>query len=458
MISKNISARETALDTIYRVHESESYANLLLPKVLEKSGLSKRDRAFTTELVYGTLRTQGTLDWILSQYASRDLSQIPLRALDILRLGCYQLVFLSRVPAHAVCFEAVELAKKFFHRGMATFVNGLLRTVERRKLELPWPKYEEDPVNFISLKFSHPRWLVRVWAENLGLEETKKLCEANNRRPQITLRTNTLRISRDDLFVVLQEQGLNVEKSSVTSESLIIKDTGSLSALPQFKEGLFFVQDGSSMIASYVVSPRSGEVIIDSCAAPGGKSTHLAQLMGNRGRIIAVDIHPKRLNLIQENVKRLGTDIVETVQADATKLEDVIELRPLLKAKVDRILIDAPCSGLGVLARRPDARWRKSPDQIEELSILQSKLLESAAPFVKSGGVLVYSVCTITHQEGVEVVQGFLRNHPEFVLDDAVPYLPESLRLEEPYKWAQLLPHKHGTDGLFIARLVKKLA
>jgi 16S rRNA (cytosine967-C5)-methyltransferase len=204
------------------------------------------------------------------------------------------------------------------------------------------------------------------------------------------------------------------------------------------------------MLVSYVVSPKRGEVILDSCAAPGGKATHLAQLMQDTGRIIAIDIHPNRLSLIKENIERLGLNIIETVQADATKLDTV------LKEQVDKVLIDAPCSGLGVLARRPDARWRKTPDQIEELAILQSELLNSAAPFIKNGGVLIYSVCTISHQEGIEVIEGFLRSHPEFVLDDVVSYLPASLRFEEPYKWVQLLPHKHGTDGLFMARLIKR--
>ncbi len=449
MVKKEISAREVALEIICRVHESKSYANLLLPKVLDRSSLSKRDKAFVTELTYGTLRRQGTLDWLLAQFSSRDLSKIPPKALDILRLGCYQLIFLTKVPARAACFESVELAKKFFHSGMAAFVNGLLRTVNRKKKELPWPDYEEDPLSFISIRFSHPMWLVKIWVENFGLEETRKLCEANNRRPRIGVRTNTLKISRDDLLKTLLDQGLKVKKSSFTSEGLVMQEPRDVSALPPFKEGLFFVQDEGSMVVSYVVSPQEGEVILDSCAAPGGKTTHLAQIMRDKGRIIAVDTSRSRLNLIEENVKRLGINMVEMVRGDATELDSI------LTEQVDKVLVDAPCSGLGVLARRPDARWQKAPEQIERLSILQSKLLDSAAPFVKKGGVLVYSVCTITHQEGIEVIEGFLQSHPEFILDDAVPHLPASLRCEEPYKWVQLLPHKHGTDGLFIARMLK---
>lgn len=449
MVKKAITARETALEIIQRVHESESYANLLASKVLGESALSGRDKALVTELVYGTLRMQGTLDWILAQCSSRDLSEIPSKALDILRLGCYQLVFLTKVPARAACFESVELAKKFFHRGIAGFVNGILRAVNRKKDELPWPKYEEDPLSYISLKFSHPLWLVKMWAENLGLKETNKLCQANNRHPVLTIRANTLKTSREHLLKVLKEQGLKVKKSVIIPEGLAVENVGDLSILPAFKEGLFYVQDESSMAVSRVVSPREGEVVLDCCAAPGGKTTHMAQLMQDKGRIIAVDIHPDRLKLVKKNAQRLGIGNVETKQGDATKLDC------LLAEQVDKILVDAPCSGLGVLARRPDARWRKSLTGIEELSILQSSLLNSAAPLVKRGGVLVYSVCTITHQEGKEVVEGFLHNHSEFAPDDAVLYLPQPLRNEEPFRWAQLLPHKHGTDGMFIARMIK---
>lgn len=449
MIKKTTTAREVALDTIWQVHESESYANLLLPKVLGGSGLSKKDKAFATELVYGTLRMQGTLDWILSQCSTRDLSKISPRALDILRLGCYQLFFLTKVPARAACYESVELAKKFFHSGIASFVNGVLRATVRKKDKLPWPRYEDDPIDFIALKFSHPMWLVKMWVENLGIEETRKLCEADNRRPRISVRANTLKISRDELYKSLRDTGINVEKSEITQEGLLLQETGELGSLEQFKKGLFIVQDESSMVVSQVVAPKEGETILDVCAAPGGKATHMGQIMQNNGRIIAVDIHENRLNLIEHNAKRLGVSIIETLLGDATKLD------ALIKEPVDAILVDAPCSGLGVLAKRPDARWRKSPDQIEELAILQSRLLNSAAPLVKKGGALVYLVCTITHQEGIEVVEGFLRSHPEFVLDDAVKYLPKALQSEEPYKWVQLLPHKHGTDGLFIARMIR---
>jgi len=448
MAKDKISAREIALETIYGVHKGDGYANLLLPNALGKSNLPKRDKAFVTELVYGTLRHEGTLDWIIARYSSRDLGKIPLQALDILRLGCYQ-IFYTRVAPHAICNESTELAKKLFHKGIASFTNGLLRNIIRKKDNLPWPDYKEDPVSYISLKYSHPKWLVEMWIEDFGLEETKQLCKANNQRPHVSIRANNLKTSRDNLYKNLSNEGIRVDKSKIVPEGIVIAETGEISALPQFKEGLFFVQDESSMTVSHVLNPREGETILDLCAAPGGKATHIAEMMNNKGKIIAVDVHSNRLNLIKDNADRLGVEILETIQDDGTKLKSKIT------EPIDRILIDAPCSGLGVLARRPDARWRKSLDQIEELSILQSDLLKTAALLVKAGGVIVYSVCTITHQEGIEVIEGFLQSNPEFVLDDAVKYLSKTMQNGEPYKWAQLLPHKHGTDGLFIARMVR---
>ncbi len=444
------SARETALEIIQRVHDSGSYANLLLSAVLSRTALSEKDKALVTELVYGTLRTQGSLDWIIAQCSTRSLTEIPPKALDILRMGCYQLVYLTKIPARAACFESVELAKKFFHSGIASFVNGVLRSIARKKEKLSWPSFREDPLNFISLKYSHPLWLVKMWVEDLGIDETIQLCQANNRYPPVTIRTNTLKCESPELLKSLVDRGLKVTKSRLFGEGLVLDHAGDPGTLPEFKKGFFFVQDESSMAVSHVVSPHAGEAILDCCAAPGGKTTHMAELMQDQGRIVAVDIAAQRLNLIRANVERLGITSVELRQGDAT------DVHSLVAETFDKVLVDAPCSGLGALARRPDARWRKSLSQIEELSILQSKLLASAASSVRTGGALVYSVCTISHQEGIEVVKGFLRSHSDFVLDDVATFLPEKLRLEEPYHWVQFLPHKHGTDGMFIARMTKK--
>ncbi|MEW6189069.1 MAG: 16S rRNA (cytosine(967)-C(5))-methyltransferase RsmB [Actinomycetota bacterium] len=443
------TAREAALEAICRVHETRSYANLILSRLLAESDLSKRDRALVTELVYGTLRNEGTLDWILSRFYPQKPSKIPEKALDILRLGCYQILYLDKIPNHAVCNEAVELAKKYFHPAMGGFVNAILRRIIREKERLPWPDYQDDPIGYISFKHSHPRWIVEMWVEDFGLEETALLCQANNVRPRMVIRVNTFKISPSNLARRFESEGLKISPSWLP-EALIVEDMGNVTELTEFKEGLFLLQDESSILVGHIVDPKPGEVILDTCAAPGGKTTHLAQLMGNEGRIIAVDIHQSRLRLVKDNCSRLGIKNVQIIQGDSTRLGEVVE-KP-----VDKVLVDAPCSGLGVLARRPDARWRKTPQQIDELSILQSRLLDSASKFVKRKGVLVYSVCTISKKESEQVMKGFLKKHPEFSLEDISSFLPPPLRAEMPLKFIQLLPHRHGTDGLFVCRFKKE--
>lgn len=441
------SAREAALETILRVHCTGSYAHILLSKILERSRLKTRDKALATELVYGTLRNEGTLDWVLSHYAVRPLQELSPEILDILRLGAYQLLYTKKIPAYAATNESVELAKKYTGPGIARFVNALLRRVIKEKDKLPWPKLEEDPVSHISLVYSHPRWLVEMWIEELGLKDTIALCKVNNARLPVVFRVNTLKITPAGLKKRLEERGLRVAATPFAPEGLVVERGGAISEFPEFNEGLFQVQDESSMLVSYAVGPKPGELVLDLCAAPGGKTTHLAALMKNKGRIIAVDLHAHRLRLIEENCERLGVKIVKLIQGNATKLEG------LISEKVDRILVDAPCSGLGTLGRRPDSRWRKSVEAIKQLAVLQSQLLESASSFVKIEGVIVYATCTISRRENQEVVEEFLKRHPEFVLERVSDYLP--VEIPSVTEWLQLLPHVHHTQGFFMARLKK---
>ncbi|MBE0447156.1 MAG: 16S rRNA (cytosine(967)-C(5))-methyltransferase RsmB [Actinobacteria bacterium] len=440
------TSREVALEVIHRVHKTGSYANLLLPKKLQESGLDRRDRAFVTELTYGTLRAKGTLDWIIKRYSKQRLEKIPDLVLDLIRMSSYQIIYMD-VPDRAAVNEAIVLAKKYFHPGISKFVNGLLRTIAREKEKLPWPNREKDPLKYISLKYFHPLWMVKMWVEEFGIEETEALCEANNRIPRLTIRVNTLKVTPEKLSEVLRQAGWEVEPGRYLKEALSIRGVGDISKLPQFKEGYFYVQDESSMVISHVVDPQPGETVLDAAAAPGGKTTHMAELMQNKGQIISVDINPNRVNLMKQNIERMGATIALALKADVTKL------RPVVKKPVDRILLDAPCSGLGVLSRRPDARWAKKPEQIDGLSHLQTDMLVSAADLVKPGGVLVYSVCTLTKQETRLVVERLLRVREDFYVEDVSPYLPEALRADVKDGVIQLLPYKHGIDGLFIARL-----
>lgn len=417
-----------------------------MPKKLAQSRLDKRDRAFVTELTYGTLRALGTLDWIIKQFSKQKLDKIPDLVLDLLRMSIYQIIYMD-VPDHAAVNEAVVIAKSYFHPGISKFVNGVLRAIARGQDKIPWPRKDKDPARYISLKYFHPLWLVKMWIEDFGVDETQALCKANNRPPKLTVRVNMLKTTPEKLTEIFEKAGWEVNPGKYLEEALVVNGVGDLSSLPQYKKGYFYVQDESSMIISHVVDPQPGETILDIAAAPGGKTTHIAELMENNGQILSVDINPNRVNLMRENIRRMGASIAQAIRADATKL------KPVIKKPVDRVLCDVPCSGLGVLARRPDARWTKNPEQIEELSSLQTKMLTSVADFVKPGGVLVYSVCTIDKPETRLVVERFLRIREDFYVDDVAPYLPESLRSDVRDGTIQLMPNRHGIDGLFIARL-----
>ena len=447
-----ITARELALKVLMAVLEEGAYANLALNKVLEKYRPAKLDRAFATELAYGSLKALGTLDWVLAQFVKRPLDDQPPAIRNILRISAYQLLYMPRVPPRAVCYEGTELSKKYGHAGIVKFVNGVLRNLARSGSKIEYPALEQKPVEHISLCYWHPAWLVERWLAEYGLEETLEFCRANNAPAPNTVRTNTLKIDRDALARLLEEEGLSVEKAAFAPEGLHISGYHSLGSLPSFKKGLFTAQDESSMLASRALSPVPGAFVVDACSAPGGKTTHLAELMENRGRIVAADIYRHKLALVEENCARLGITIVEPVEEDARNLGKVYA------GRADFVLVDAPCSGLGVLRRRPDARWRKKPGQIAELVDLQAEILESASRCLKPGGVMVYCTCTVTREENLEQVKNFLAGHSEFVFDSLVPFLPSSLDAKNTLGggYVQLYPHVQGTDGFFIARLLKK--
>ena len=448
----DITARELALKVLKEVEEDGAFANLALNKILEKYKPSKPDRAFATELTYGTLRTLNTLDWLLSRFLKKPLVSQTIWVRNILRIGAYQILFMDRVPNAAACNEAVELTKKHGHQGVVGFVNGVLRNLIRNLDNIEFPDIHSDPVSHVALKYSHPSWMVEMWLKEYGLKQTVKLCLANNRTPPNIVRVNTLRISRDDLIRRLQEEGVSAKKTKYADDGLSIEGFLSYRTLPSFQQGLFQIQDESSMLVGQSLNPAHGSRVIDAAAAPGGKSTHLAQLMENAGEIYAFDLHHHKLELIKDNCRRLGITNIEC------RAQDVRGLSSDLHNYADYVLLDAPCSGLGVLRRRPDARWRKEAGQITTLVKLQREMLESVCKCVRPGGVLVYSTCTITEEENLGQVQSFLAHNSEFVLEDLTPFLPANLAGEPGVQqgYIQLWPHKHETDGFFIARMRKK--
>ena len=442
-----MNARAVALKVIQDVTVRGAYANIALTKELAKQReLSGPDRRLVTELVYGTLKAQGMLDWALSHFLNRPLSKLTPVIRDILRMGVYQLLFLDRIPPSAACNEAVELAKRNGHIGVARFVNGVLRSLLRQPEKIAYPDAADDAAGYLSLRHLHPRWLVERWLAQLGFEATEALCRFNNQPPPLSIRTNLQRISREALQARLAEEGVRCEPSLLAPEGLLLLEAPPLLSLASFREGLYQVQDESSMLVAHVVAPQPGETIIDACAAPGGKTTHLAERMQNKGTIWACDVHAHKMDLLQDNADRLGLQVIHPRCLDA---RDIGKTWP---AQADRRLVDAPCSGLGVLRRRADARWRKEISQIEELTILQREILEGAAPALKVGGILVYSTCTVEPAENRQTIEWFLARHPEFELEDAGSLLPVP-RQGEPM--VQLWPHIDGTDGFFLCRLRK---
>lgn len=451
IMSKKADARQTALFVLQEAESKKTFIDLALKAALQKYELSVRDRALVSQLCCGVMRYLLTLDWLIEKITGRKASKIDPWTRNILRLSFYQLVYLEKIPASAVCFEGVELAKKFSHRGAAKFVNGVLRGYLRKKNEIAFPDIRENALEYLSLKYSFPIWMVKRWIELLGIEEGEKYISSLNMIAPLIIRTNTLKTNRDELEKILQKEGLIVKKGFLP-ESLILKNGKSPADLGSFKKGFFQVQSESSMLVSHLLDPQPGETILDSCSAPGGKTTHLAQLMDNRGKIFGCDIYPHKLKLVGKNARRLGITIIEPLLSDSRRLPDDF------KGLMNRALVDAPCSGLGVVRRKPDLKWKRKPEDFQVLSEIQLDLLQEAAKTLKPFGVLVYSVCTNEPEETRKVFNKFLKNNPEFSSCDLTPYLPEALKdiSTAPEGFINLLPSRHNLDGFFIARWEKR--
>lgn len=443
------TARDAALRAMHEIEVREAYAAQALDRALQRTRLGKPDRALATELVYGATRRRNTVDWYLDQVATRPVAQQESWIRNILRLAAYQIIYLDQIPAHAAVNEAVELAKRYSHAGAAGFVNGVLRSLLRRLPNLKLPDITRDPVRHLSLLYSHPEWMISRWLKRFGVQETARLCEANNAAPPLVVRANSLRTTPEALRERLQQEGVEAEPGVLHPAALRLKGFPSVTGLKAFADGLMTVQDESSMLPASVCGPRRGDHIIDACAGLGSKSTHLAELLENTGRVTACDIYGHKLRLLRESCRRLGVTVVTPLETDARRLGR------LMPAQADAVLLDAPCSGLGVLRRRPDARWRRGPEQFAELTELQSELLLACAAAVKPGGVLVYSTCTIEPEENEEQIEQFLARRPDFAPEPLWPYLPSSLWNEPGVDEGrlQLLPHKHDVDGFFVARL-----
>jgi len=413
--------------------------------------LTPLDRAFLTELTYGVLRWRERFDWLIRHFSKIPFEKIDSEIVNILRLGFYQILFLSRTPVSAAVNESAELAKRIRGKGGAGFVNAILRSFLRLKDEIPCPDIKENPALHISVVQSHPLWLVRRWLEERGEEETLKICAINNQISPLTLRTNTLKIDRGNLIEKLRDKRLSPYPTPFSEEGILVSNPPPISELPFLKEGLYIIQDEASQLVISILDPKPGERILDACAAPGGKTTHIAQRMGNEGEVYALDLTMEKLGLIKEMCQRLGIKIVKTIKGDATNSLPIPE-----GLEFDRVLADVPCSGFGTIRRNPDLKWRRGEEDIRRLSDLQSSILRKLSFYVKKGGILVYSTCTVFHEENEDVVEKFLDEHPEFRLDQIDEVLPEKYHFFVQKGYFKTFPLRNHMDGFFVARLIKE--
>ena len=425
-----MTARELAINVLYKIENAESYSNIELDKEFSKSDLEPIDRALASELVYGVLTWKITLDEIIQKYSNIKLRKISKWILNILRIGIYQIVFLDKIPESAAVNESVKLAKKYGHEASSRFTNAILRKVTKDEMEklidyLSSKTLLEDEI--ISIITSHPLWLVDELLKEYDKKFLAELLNSNNIKPDITIRANTIKTSRDELLKLLELKGIECQKGALP-HSILVK------RMNDFTNKLYSVQDEAAQLAVLKLNPLQCEKVLDACAAPGGKTTYIAEIMKNKGKIDAWDIHDHRVKLIEEAANKLDINIINAMQKDAT------EYTPGFEKYYDKILLDVPCTGIGVIRKKPDIKWTRKPEDIDELIIAQEKILDSCSNYLRNGGRLVYSTCTIFEKENRLQVEKFLQKHTDFSLIEEI----------------KLYPHIDNTDGFYIAVLERK--
>lgn len=446
-------SRLLALQTLLAVERQNCFAEDAFARFAAHAKLSHEDQALSFELVYGVLRHRATLDWQLNAVASRPVDRLPAVVAAILRLGAYQMRYLDRIPVSAAVNESVKLAKGVKGRDWSGVVNGILRNLDRAEIE--WPEMTHDPLNGLSVTYSCPNWLTQRWIDRWGLETAEAMCRHTLTIPPLTLRTNTLRCSREQLEARLGEEGYMVSRTSVSPEGLILEKCGSLQALPVLQEGWCYVEDEAAQLVPLLLDVKPGQRVLDACAAPGGKCSHLAALMQNQGEIVATDPEPRRLKRLASNLDTLGITCVETVNIS----DEVAFASPAFhdswgRTGFDRILVDAPCSGLGVLRRHPEAKWQKTSTQLDRHAERQSGIMQRVSAYLRPGGVLVYSACSTEPEETTQVVSRFCQDHPEFCHESSTGWLPPHTHsLTNPDGDFLTSGFRYNMDGFFAARL-----
>jgi 16S rRNA (cytosine967-C5)-methyltransferase len=431
---ETVNTRKIALQLLNDIETENSYSNIKINNAIKDYKLVGQDKNFVLKLVYGVLENKILLDYYIRKMSKTRLKKIDHRILNVLRLSIFQIVFLDKVPDSAAVNEGVKLTKKINYKSTG-FVNGILRNFIREQDTIKLPDPKKEKVQYYSVKYSYPEWLIDRWLKAYDESFLEDFLRANNEPPALTLRVNTLRIDRDGLIQILEDEGVKVAKSQLLDEGVVVEDisSGRIDTLVAYEKGLFFVQDEGSMLVAKRLGVKPGMTVVDTCSAPGGKTTHIAQLMHNEGRIVALDIYGHKLDKIKENAGRLGIDIIEVKQQDASVRDES------LVGQADCVLVDAPCTGFGIIRRKPEIKYNRLEEDIDTLSTLQYSILEASSAYVKVDGSLLYSTCSIDEAEDEQIVERFLVAHPEFVLEE------EGME--------KLFPHIDGTDGFFIAKM-----
>ncbi len=436
--------RGLAVKILNRVERSDAYLERLLDNEMKNSNLNGLDKALLYEIVHGVIRWMGRLDWILNGFYKSQFSKAIPNLKNGLRVALYQIMFLDRVPDHAIVNEAVEFVKRLQGQKPADLTNAILRNIIRSKNSIRYPDPDEDLPGYLSAYYSHPSWMVKRYLERFGKEDTEKLLNSNNEKPYLTLKINSLKIKPEEFKNLLNSVKLKYTPGRYLPDFFKLQNLTNITAWDYFKKGYFNIQDESAGLACRLLASQPGMRVLDLCAAPGGKSAYIASLMKDQGEIVAVDKYQSRLNVFNRNIERLEFKSIKLVESDALEFND---------EPFDRVLTDVPCSGTGTLSKKPDIKWKKDIFDIRRMNDLQEKIIEKAASLVKPGGVLVYSTCSIEPEENFGIVKKFLGKHPNFKLQNAAEVFPPELVDENGC--VQTFPHVHHMDGAFAAKLVR---
>ncbi len=436
------SPRQCAFDILLKIHKDSAYSNIALDAELDSQPLSGVERAFVSALVYGTLERAITLDYQIEQYLSQPISKLKAQVLVSLRMGAYQLLFMDKVPSSAAVNESVKLVKSNGCSFASGLVNAVLRKIGQNGVVLP----DKKGLYYYSIKYSCPKWLIKLWKDAYGEENAVGIAEASLGGAETVLRVNTLKTTADELMELLKNEGVNCRKADFDENALILEKAGSLKKLKAYSDGLFHVQDTASQLCCRALGAEAGDTVIDVCSAPGGKAFTTAQHMKNEGSIVACDIYEGRLNLIKNGADRLGISIIETAENDGSIHNSAFP-------EADKILCDVPCAGLGVIRRKPEIRF-KDGAEVDKLPEIQYSILKTSADYLKKGGVLVYSTCSLNPAENEEIITRFLNENSDF---ESLKVLPEIKRYGEDTDYLTLMPHLHSSDGFFVSAIRRRI-